>query len=199
MIGSGSIFSAALALVGIAPRNLSPMPVSDNGRPTMAVSPRKPGASVPEPIQDRSGTDLGSDMDPIRTCPNKMITLNPRKAQPVRITGFSDGILRVSPARYGTGPKSIPEAVSRFTNLIREAIGNGYLPDEIRFSGLSEYYQCFVRDFGWPEISDKRLSMLLVANGCQRMTKRVCERGWEKKYRAFRFPDFDEEAQSEAA
>lgn len=79
-------------------------------------------------------------------------------------------------------------------DLMTEAVWRRFLPPEIRFSGLQEYYGVLVIGFGWPEISQKTLSMLLVAHGAERLERRKRVNGKDTRRVVFRFPDFQERA-----
>jgi hypothetical protein len=127
--------------------------------------------------------------DQVRTQSAAVVPLGFPLPKAVRISRFSEGRLWIASDETRIGPMSPADAVSQFIDLMREAIGNGFFPAEIRFSGLREYYGKIAHDFGWPDISGKRLSMLLAANGAERITRRDCKDGRDKRWKAFRFPE----------
>jgi len=86
-------------------------------------------------------------------------------------------------------PDSFESAVEQFLDLMGDAIAREYLPETILFTDLRRFYDGIVSKFEWPELSDKRLSMLLERHGCRKTVQRDRSGGKDRRIVAFDIPE----------
>jgi hypothetical protein len=85
------------------------------------------------------------------------------------------------------GPRDFEDAAEQFVDLMRDAVGRGYLLGTVPFAELRRFYNAIASEFEWPTISDVRLSKLLERTGCRKIINRDRKNGGDKRTVAYLF------------
>lgn len=59
------------------------------------------------------------------------------------------------------GPRTTDQCVTQFIAVVREAIERGHFTKTMKFSALADFYSFIVREYDWPVLSKKALSIQL--------------------------------------
>jgi hypothetical protein len=103
----------------------------------------------------------------------------------VRLASSDGQRLRIIADVSRSAPRNFEDAGEQFVELMREAVGRGYLPASIPFALVRRVYDCIASEFGWPATSNVRLSKLLERNGCTKTVERDRKNGRDKRTVAY--------------
>lgn len=159
--------------------------------------PSTPSHSIPHSADFTADIGhSGSDRTPSQSTPTPSETL-PTPSQPNPetgcvaarlVTGDGQRLLFVADLSR-PAPSTVENAVDQFVGLMSDAVLRRLMPAKFPIADLRRFYDGIAGEFEWPEISTKRLSMLLEDKGCQKTEHRSRKGGKEKRGVAFIIPE----------